>query len=138
MCSSDLQKHTHTNKHTHTHKHTHSHTHTHAHTHRQTQTHKWQPLSFLPTVAVKVGAIWRDYKAELLEHLPPPLNYTLLQQHVTDFRAVQSIGADLTSIDALPDGSIYAVVKVWESFELFMSEYEAFTNADCFTHNTKV
>jgi hypothetical protein len=84
------------------------------------------------------GAFWRDYKAELLEHFPPPLNYTLLQQHVSDFQAVQSVGADLTSNDALPDGSIYAVVKDWKSFELFMSEYEAFTNADFFTHNTKV
>jgi hypothetical protein len=117
--------------------HTHTHTNTYTHDHTHTHTHKWQPLSFLPTDAVKVGAFWRDYKAELLEHFPP-LNYTLLQQHVTDFRAVQSVGADLTSIDALPDGSIYAVVKDWKSFELFMSEYEAFTNADLFTHNTKV
>ena len=46
-----------------------------------------------------------------------------------------SLGTDLTLFED-PDGCIYGMVKDFPCFEIFLSEYEAFTYADFCTHNT--
>ena len=41
-------------------------------------------------------------------------------------------------LEAMPDGSICAVMKDWPSFLLFKSEFQAFSNADFSTHHTQL
>eukprot|EP00983_Pelagomonas_calceolata_P038994 1136994-Pelagomonas_calceolata.AAC.2 len=99
----------------------------------------WQALQLVLSKAKNLfaaAAFWKANKEELIESFPPPTAYLQLQQHVTKFITVSSLGDCLISIEAQPDGSIFAVVKDWQSYEIFLSEYEAFTCADFYSHNT--